>query len=288
MKISKAVITAASRRQRTLPLQSLVDSDGAEKSVLTIVVEETLRAGMDDICVVVCPGDEASYAQAASAYGGRLTFVPQVDPRGHGHAIHCAREFVGQAPFLHLVGDHLYVSQREFGCAEDLVRVAETQDCTISAVQPSHERLLPYYGCVGGRRLAGTGGLYEIDTVMEKPTPTIAEQRLAVPGLRAGHYLCFFGMHVLTPSVMGILQELVEQEPPLRDITLSMALAELATRERYLAYESTGRRYDVGVKYGVLMAQTALALSGQDREEVLSQMLALLAQRDLDREAPHA
>ena len=287
MKISKAVITAASRRQRTLPLQSLIDSDGVEKSVLTIVVEETLRAGVEDICVVVCPGDEASYAQAAQAYSSRLTFVPQPEPRGHGHAIHCARAFVGQAPFLHLVGDHLYVSQRQLGCAQDLVRVAENQDCTVSAVQPSHERLLPYYGCVGGKRLAGSD-LYEIDTVLEKPTPTEAEQRLVVSGLRAGHYLCFFGMHVLTPTVMTILDALVTRRPLLRDITLTMALAELATRERYLAYESSGRRYDVGVKYGVLMAQVALALSGQDREEVLSQFLALLAQRDLDREAPHA
>ena len=166
--------------------------------------------------------------------------------------------------------------------------MAEQQSCTISAVQPSHERLLPHYGCVGGRRVPGSGGLYEIDTVLEKPTPTEAEQYLVVPGLRAGHYLCFFGMHVLTPTVMTILDHCVAQSSQDTDITLTMALAELAKRERYLAFESPGRRYDIGVKYGVFVAQAALALSGQDREQVLSQLLALLAQREMDREAPDA
>ena len=75
----------------------------------------------------------------------------------------------------------------------------------MSAVQATRESLLPYYGTVGGRRVPGRQDLYEIEDVIEKPTPTEAEQRLIVPGLRAGHYLCFFGMHVLTPAVMEIL-----------------------------------------------------------------------------------
>ena len=66
-------------------------------------------------------------------------------------------------------------------------------------------RLLPRFGAVAGRRVAGRSDLYRVDTVIEKPTPTEAEQRLLVPGLRAGYYLCFFGMHVLTPRVMEIL-----------------------------------------------------------------------------------
>ncbi len=66
MKISKAVITAASPRQRALPLQTLVDRDGVQKSVLRIVVEEALRAGVEEIAIVVCPGDETAYAGAAS------------------------------------------------------------------------------------------------------------------------------------------------------------------------------------------------------------------------------
>ena len=288
MPISKAVITAAGRRQRTLPLQVLIDRDGVEKSVLNILLDEVVAAGVDTICLVVRPGDEKAYAQVAGPHAGRLEFVHQEEPLGHGHAVYCAREFVGRDPFLHLVGDHLYVSHSAINCAQALVAVAEAEACTVSAVQATRESLLPYYGAIGGRRLSGRQDLYEVDTVLEKPTPTEAEQRLFVPGLRAGYYLCFFGMHVLTHAVMELLREQVDKagrngSSP-ASITLSSALADLARRERYLALEQTGARYDVGVKYGLLTAQVALALNGQDREEVLARLLELLAQRNLARE----
>ncbi|HAJ35991.1 MAG TPA: UTP--glucose-1-phosphate uridylyltransferase [Chloroflexi bacterium] len=287
MKINKAVITAAGRRQRTLPLQTLIDRDGVEKSVLTILIEEVLAAGIDEIGVVVRPGDEQAYAQVAGPHARRLHFVPQSEPLGHGHAVYCAREFVGRDPFLHLVGDHLYVSTSAQRCAQALVAVAETEACAISAVQATRESLLPYYGAVGGRRVPGAPALYEVDTVIEKPTPTQAEQHLIVPGLRAGYYLCFFGMHVLTPSVMSILGAQIATgaagEHPERGYTLSAALVELAHREKYLALEQAGARYDVGVKYGLLTAQMALALTGDDREEVLARLLELLVQREATR-----
>jgi len=287
MKINKAVITAAGRRQRTLPLQTLIDRDGVEKSVLTILIEEVLAAGIDEIGVVVRPGDEQAYAQVAGSHARRLHFVPQTEPLGHGHAVYCAQEFVGRDPFLHLVGDHLYVSNSDQRCAQALVATAEAEACAISAVQATRESLLPYYGAVGGRRVPGAPALYEVDTVIEKPTPTQAEQHLIVPGLRAGYYLCFFGMHVLTPSVMSILGAQIASsaagEHPERGYTLSAALVEMAHREKYLALEQAGARYDVGVKYGLLTAQMALALTGDDREEVLTRLLELLVQREVTR-----
>jgi UTP--glucose-1-phosphate uridylyltransferase len=288
MPISKAVITAAGRRQRTLPLQVLIDRDGVEKSVLNILLDEVVAAGIETICLVVRPGDEKEYAQVAGPHAGRLQFVHQEEPLGHGHAVYCAHDFVGRDPFLHLVGDHLYVSHLANNCAQALVAVAEAEACTVSAVQATRESLLPYYGAIGGRRLAGRQDLYEVDTVLEKPTPTEAEQRLFVPGLRAGYYLCFFGMHVLTPAVMQLLRKQIEHKAGSGNgqgpITLSSALAELARGEKYLALEQTGARYDVGVKYGLLTAQLALALNGCDREEVLARLLELLAQRNLARE----
>jgi UTP--glucose-1-phosphate uridylyltransferase len=248
--------------------------------VLCIIVEEALRAGVEEICVVVCPGDEASYAKAAGMHASRLTFVQQKVPLGYGHAVYCAREFVGLEPFLHLVGDHLYVSKDTQGCAEQLVAVAQTERCAVSGVQPTRESLLPYYGTVGGRRIPGHAGLYLVEDVVEKPTPTEAEQRLVVPGLRVGHYLCLFGMHVLTPTVMETLARHVADAGERGGVTLAGALAELATRERYLALEQQGWRYDVGVKYGLLQAQVALALSGPERDEVLSKLLELLVLRE--------
>lgn len=280
MHIRKAVITAAGRRQRHLPLQTLIDRDGREKSVLEILVDEVLHAGAEEVAVVVAPGDEARYGQAVGPRAARLTFLPQPEPLGYGHAVYCARDFVGPEPFLHLVGDHLYVSGAERGCARRLVEVAQAEACAVSAVQATRENLLPYYGAVGGRRVPGRDDLYVVETVIEKPTPTEAETRLLVPGLRAGHYLCFFGMHVLTPTVMALLADQMA-DARTEGLTLSAALAALAGREKYLALEERARRYDLGDRYGLLTAQVALALSGQDRDEVLARLLELLAQRAL-------
>jgi UTP--glucose-1-phosphate uridylyltransferase len=277
MKIRKAVITAAGRNQRALPLQTLIDRDGEEKPVLNILVEMALGAGVEEIAVVVWPGDEERYAQAAGRHAGRIRFIAQPEPLGYGHAVWCAREFTAGAPFLHLVGDHLAVSRDGQSTAARLAAVAESEDCSVSAVQPTRESLLPYYGTVGGRRVPGRRGLYRVETVIEKPTPTEAEQRLTAPGMRAGYYLCFFGMHVLTAAVMDLLGQMLAKGPA----TLSSALAELARREQYLALEASDRRYDIGARYGLLNAQLALALNGRDREKVLADLLALLAAREL-------
>ncbi len=279
MEIKKAIITAAGKTQRTLPLQTVVDRDGLTKTALRILIEEILSAGIEEICVVLCPGDQAAYAAAAGGHGGRLQFVEQTEPLGYGHAVACAREFAGGSPFLLLVGDHLYVSNRK-RAAQQLVETAKAENCAVSAVQATHESKLPYYGSIGGRLVAGRKGLYEISEVIEKPTPTEAEQRLIVPGLRAGHYLCFFGMHVLTPAVMEMLAEDVARAAKGRT-HLTTALAKLAKRERYLACELEAHRYDIGVKYGLLTAQLALALDGQDRDEVLSGLVELVARRGM-------
>ena len=282
MNVRKAVITAAGRSQRTLPMQTLIDRDGTEKSVLCIIVEEALDAGVDDIAVVVAPGDEDAYAEVVGDHASRLHFVTQDEPLGYGHAVFCARDFCRDEPFLHLVGDHLYVSREQEGCARRLLQVAQAEDCAVSAVQATRENLLPYYGTIGGRRVQGRKDLYEIETVVEKPTPTEAELSLIVPGLRAGHYLCFFGMHVLTPTVMDILGQHVAAAAGRGGVELSAALAVLAAREKFLALQEHARRYDVGVKYGLLTAQLALSLSGQDRDLVLTRLLELLAHRELD------
>jgi UTP--glucose-1-phosphate uridylyltransferase len=284
MHLTKAVITLAGRNQRTLPLQTLIDRDGEEKAILTILLDEVHRAGVDEICLVVRPGDEEPYGAILGRRTAHVHFVHQNEPQGHGHAVYCARDFVGDDPFLHLVGDHLYVSRETRGCAEQLVALAQREQCAISAVQATRETLLPYYGAIGGRRVQGQPGLYEVETVIEKPTPTVAEQRLIVSGLRAGHYLCFFGMHVLTKTMMELLGEQIAAAQAAGgtvNVTLSQALALLPQRERYLASEQHYSRYDVGVKYGLLNAQLALALNGADREQVLTMLLALLAEREL-------
>lgn len=279
MKIKKAVITAAGRNQHRLPLQTLVDRDGVQKFALQIIIEEAVSSGVDDICVVICPGDREAYSAAAGSWAKQLQFVEQVKPLGYGQALYCARAFVGNDPFLHLVSDHLYLSREQRRCAQQLVDVATVENASVSAVQATRESLLPYYGAVGGKGVPNRPHLYLVETVLEKPTPTEAEQQLIVPGMRAGHYLCFFGMHVLTPTIMEILHDGLNQAGGGFGTQLSAALVRLAERERYLAWEVSGRRFNMGVKFGLLNAQLALALDGQDREEVLAQLVDLLAQR---------
>jgi UTP--glucose-1-phosphate uridylyltransferase len=278
VEVTRAIITAAGKSQRTLPLQTLVDRDGVAKTALAIILEEIFSAGIDEVCVVITPGDQAAFRAAAGTHANRLDFVEQPQPLGYGHAVHCAHEFVREHPFLLLVGDHLYISHEARSCAQQLVEVAGAQNCSVSAVQATHESKLPYYGAVGGKLIAGAEHLYKIEDLIEKPTPTEAEQKLVVPGLRAGHYLCFFGMHVLTPAVMNLLGAQLSNAQG-KPVHLTTALAQLAAAEKYLACELRGRRYDIGVKYGLLTAQMALALAGKDRDEVLTNLVELLAIR---------
>ena len=278
MKIRKAIITAAGKNQRALPLQMLVDRDGVPKSALTILAEEITGAGIEEIAVIISPGTEKSYMASAGPYAREMQFIVQPKPLGYGHAIHCAAEFTGNEGFLLMMGDHLHISQTGKSCAQQLIETARSGNCAVSAVQATHERMLPYYGCVGGHRVPGHERLYEVEAVIEKPTPTEAEQKLVVPGLRAGRYLCFFGLHVLTPAIMKILGCHLAAPPVAGNTGLSSALAELLLSERYLAHELEGSRHDIGQRYGLLNAQLALALIGKDRDEVLTQLIELLAQ----------
>ena len=278
MKIRKVLVTAANPRQRTLPLQTLIDPAGEPKSALQVVLEEAAGAGIEEFGVVVCPGDERAYAEACGGLRSQVRFIAQDAPRGYGHAILCGHDFVGTEPFLHLVGDHLHVAQSKTSCARQLIDIAVTENAPVSAVQPTRESLLTSFGAVGGRLVGGARPLYQVEAVLEKPTPTVAEQQLLVPGLRVGFYLCFFGMHVLGPEIFGLLEE-QHRTTPDSPLGLSPALHVLASRRRYLAFNVAGRRFDIGAPYGLLIAQLALSLSGRERDRVLTQLVELLAVR---------
>ena len=168
------------------------------------------------------------------------------------------------------------------------VSLADTAAEVHAAVIASHGRVdvlvnnvghyLPRSGDFASSREQDWQGLYEINEVLEKPTPTVAEQQLVVPGLRAGFYLCFFGMHVLGPEILALLDE-QQAAAPDRALGLSPALHALASRRRYLALSIAGRRYDIGAPYGLLFAQLAMSLAGRDRDRVLTQLVELVAVR---------
>ncbi len=311
MPIKKAVITAAGRGLRLYPVADtvakgmlpLVDRDGLTKPVIQIIAEEALDSGIDEVCIVCAPGDEDAYRaqlgqlrdNVLESYRGvkwaqdqaeridqllrRLSFAVQEEPLGYGHAVHCAKDFVGRDRFLLLLGDHLYISDEpDKRCAQQLITLAEQENCAVAAVNAVREHLVPRYGTVSGKRVADLPGVYEIERMVEKPSISRAEIELQTPGLRVGHYLCLFGMHVLPHSVFSLLeQEMSTGEPGPGGWQLTPALQRLAGRERYLAAELQGTRYDVGARYGMVQAQIALGVAGEDRAEVLAQLVEVLA-----------
>jgi len=280
MQIKKALITAAGPDQRQLAIQTLVDRDGNRKTVLEILIEEARQAGIEEIAVVIHPGDLAVYK--GLVHGNRqIHFIEQDKPFGYGYAVWCGSSFVGNDYFMHLVGDHLYVNRSAVPCAKQLADVARQNNCSVSAVTPTRENVITNYGTIGGKRVHPTTDIYQIDKVIEKPTPTLAEQKLIIPGLRTGHYLCFFGMHVLSPAVMEILGNKIKNLDGKR-IGLSEALNELASREQYLALEKNDLRFDIGSRYGLLKAQLALALTGNDRDQVMAELLEFFTMKNMN------
>ena len=277
MNVSKAVITSANPADKHLPLQTLIDSKGETRTALQILLAEVFTAGIEAVAVIIPPGEGESYQLAAGTYADRLTFIEQEKPLGYGHAVSLAEDFIGEDPFLLLVGDHLFRSLGEKSCVEQIIALAARENATISGVQPTHESQLHLYGTVAATLQAGSQNLYEVSDICEKPTPTLAEQELIVPGLRAGHYLCFFGMHVLPAKTIAHLKERLEDLPEGETLGFNTTLKHLADSGEYFALRIDGQRFNLGERYGLLRAQLALSLAGPHRDEVMATIIELLA-----------
>ena len=257
----------------------MVDGQGRNRRVLGLLGDEVTSAGIEEIGIVIQPGTESLYHDAVENIAADVTFIEQQQPRGYGDAVLSSGEYVRDDAFVLLVSDHVYVSEAPDGetCAQQLVRVADQEGCTVSSVQPTHEGRLSGFGAVGGTLFDAARELYEVNAVVEKPTPTEAEQRIMTPGIRHGYYLCFFGMHVLQPSVMNLLDKRASALAKGDRLDLSASLHEAAQRGRYLAQVMKGRRYDLDYRHGLLIGQLAVSLSGEYRDEVLSAITDLLA-----------
>jgi len=280
MQIRKALITTAGADQRQLPIQTLVDREGNRRTVIEILIDEVRKAGVEEIGVVIHPGDINVYSEIVAG-DQQIHFIEQDKQLGYGYAVLCGASFIRDEYFLHLVGDHLYVNRTNVLCANHLTEIAKQNKCSVSAVTSTRENLIPNFGTIGGKRVHSSDNLYIIDKVIEKPTPTVAEQKLIIPGLRAGHYLCFFGMHVLSPTIMSILEKNLKAANG-NKIGLSDSLNELAKKEQYMALEKNDLRFDIGDRYGLLKAQLALAISGSDRDQIMADLLDFFANLNMN------
>jgi UTP--glucose-1-phosphate uridylyltransferase len=312
MKVRKAVITAAGRGTRQYPASTavqkemfpLVDRDGLTKPIIQIIGEEAIDSGIEEICIITQPGEEHQYreyfrrlddnmvkafrgkdwaileSEKLQAFGERLHFAEQHTPEGFGHAVFQAKEFVGDDPFLLLLGDHVYISDIKDRCARQLVQVYEKNTLdAISGVQPTLERLLYLFGVIQGEPIDAQRGIYKVKLIVEKPSIDLAREKLVTPGQPAGNYLAHFGMHVFSPKIFDSLEYLIKNNIREKgEIQLTAAQEHLRQHtEQYWCVITQGQRYDTGIPYGLMETQLALALSGIHRADICEAIARLLA-----------
>jgi len=311
-KVRKAVITAAGRGTRMYPASSavqkemfpLVDRDGLTKPVIQIIGEEAIDSGIEQLCIITQPGEEPHYreyfrrlddemvksfrgkdwaileSEKLAAFGERLHFAEQHTPEGFGHAVYQAKKFVGDDPFLLLLGDHVYISDIKDRCARQVIRVFEQYMCdAVTGVQPTVERLLHLFGVIKGEPIDPAQGIYKAQYIVEKPSIEEAREKLVTPMLPAGNYLAHFGMWVFSPRIFDSLEYLIKNN--LREkgeIQLTAAQEHLRQNtDKYWCVVTQGQRYDTGIPYGLMETQLALALNGIHRTEICEAIARILA-----------
>ncbi len=293
MSVRKAVIPIAGRGTRQLPatwaipkaMIPLVDGDGLLKPVLHLLLSEAFDAGVERVGLIVSPGQQAAIrdylrpfddellaavgdrdellavSKQLRDWGARVDCIEQPTPEGFGHAVWCAKDWVGDEPVLMMLGDHVMVSNRSRSCSGQLVDVFERHSpAAVSGMFVCDAETLPRVGVMRGRAVEGEPGLYESGLIVEKPSLDRARRELATPGLPPDRWLAHFGNHVFSPAIFEQLDEMVRTDVRERgEIQMTAAQERLrATGARYLALAVDGQTYDAGIPAGWLTAQDAL------------------------------
>ena len=277
-RVRKAVIPAAGFGTRLFPaskatkkeLFPIIDRNGIAKPAILLIVEEALNAGIEEVCIVVQPSDMEAfqsffstqvsienynklphpfqeYATRLLDIGRRVTFVTQDIQDGFGHAVYCAREWVGDEPFLLMLGDHLYVSDTDMPCARQLLEVYDQHGTSVVGLKRTPEAASVNFGVAAGV-WEDAEGLLAISEFSEKPNLEYARTNLRVEGLEEGEYLTVFGQYVLQPQIFNYLEEhIVNNVRERGEFQLTSCLDRLRQEEGFLGYIIDGRRYDIGL-----------------------------------------
>ncbi|MDD5708284.1 MAG: sugar phosphate nucleotidyltransferase [Kiritimatiellae bacterium] len=284
-RVRKAVIPAAGFGTRLFPatkavkkeLFPVVDRDGRAKPAILTIIEEALAAGVDEVAVLVQARDKPIFEEIFCApppiehyhklsladrqycdrlldIGHRLTFLTQDTQEGFGHAVYCARQWVGREPFLLLLGDHLYTSSIHEGCARQVVAAFEHSNRSAVGLAPAPAGEVHHYGCVTGRWHT-PGSLLDITEFAEKPTAEYAAERLTVDGLPEAHYLTVFGIYVLKPEIFDYLEANIRQNVrESGEFQLTTCLDRLRREDGFVGQIVQGRRHDLGNPRAYLQA----------------------------------
>ena len=277
-KVRKALIPAAGFGTRLFPaskatkkeLFPIVDAQGIAKPAILLIVEEALRAGIEEVIIIVqetdldafqsffnvqitienynkLPPHFQEYSRQILEIGRRVTFVTQRNQEGFGHAVLCAREAIGDEPFLLMLGDHLYRSRGEKSCAEQLADAYNEHGISVLGLRRSPEDKIANFGTAAGIWLE-EGRLLNVTEFAEKPTLDYARSNLRVGGLGENEYLTVFGQYIIKPQIFDYLEEHVRHNVRERgEFQLTSALDRLRQEEGFLGLIIDGQRYDIGI-----------------------------------------
>ena len=286
MKVKKAIIPAAGLGTRFLPATKAQPKEMlpiVDKPTIQYIIEEAVASGIEEILIITgrnkkCIEDhfdksvelEMELEKAGKSELLELVrdisdmvdihYIRQKEPKGLGHAIHCAKTFVGNEPFAVLLGDDVVDS--EVPCLKQLIDCYSEYKTTILGVQTVPESETNKYGIVDGIHIEDR--VYKVKDLVEKPSVDEAPSNVAI-----------LGRYIITPQIFDILEN---TEPGKGgEIQLTDALKTLISQEAMYAYNFQGRRYDVGDKLGFLQATIEFALK---KEELRDRFLDYLKSRD--------
>jgi UTP-glucose-1-phosphate uridylyltransferase/mevalonate kinase len=276
--VRKAVVPAAGFGTRLFPatkatkkeLFPIVDRDGIAKPAILLIVEEALNAGIEEVVIIVqehdleafqsffnvqitienynkLPRRSQEYAQRILEMGRHVTFAIQSTQEGFGHAVYCAREAVGNEPFLLMLGDHLYRSGGEVSCARQLIEAYNKHRISVLGLRRTPEDQIANFGTATGVWIEENRVLNVIEFA-EKPTVDYARNNLRVPGVHDDEYLTVFGQYIIKPQLFDYLEEHITNNVRERgEFQLTSALDRLRREDGFLGLMMDGQRYDIGL-----------------------------------------
>jgi UTP--glucose-1-phosphate uridylyltransferase len=289
-KVKKAIIPAAGLGTRFLPATKAMPKEMlpiVDKPTIQYIVEEAVESGIEDIIIVTGKQkraiedhfDNSVELEQTLLEQGKLEllqevrksskivdihYIRQKEPRGLGHAVWCARKFIGDEPFAVLLGDDIVRAEQP--CLKQMIEQYERCRASIIGVQPVSDREISRYGIVDAQKLEER--LHRVEHLVEKPKLQDAPSNLAI-----------MGRYILTPRIFAILSD---QTPGAGgEIQLTDAIAGLSRREAVYAYEFTGVRYDVGEKMGFIQTTIEFALQRAELRQELLAYLSRLVEREL-------
>ena len=277
-KVRKALIPAAGYGTRMFPaskatkkeLFPVIDQNGIAKPAILLIVEEALQAGIEEIIVIVqeddlddfksffneqisienynkLPSHFQDYARYLLEIGRHITFITQNRQEGFGHAVYCAREAIGDEPFLLMLGDHLYRSNTDRTCVQQLMDAYQQHGMSVVGLRRTSEAEIAAFGTVAGVWLEPES-LINISEFAEKPTTDYARTHLLVPGLPDGEYLTLFGQYIIKPQIFDYLEEHISHNVRERgEFQLTSALDRLRQEDGFHGLIIDGKRYDIGL-----------------------------------------